>query len=168
MPDGVKVDTRTQRGRSAAAREAKTTVVELLAFSCGGELYAVDLRAVHEIVIPPPITLVPRAPEAVLGVCSVRGQLATVVDLRRVLKLRELSPQRRGRVLLAKKGEAELVGLRVDEVRHVVRLTAAQIELSSQTLGGDLSEGVRGIGRPHSGEMLVLLDLPALLEKGCG
>lgn len=168
MPEAMGIEKRKQPGLPVKDRSSAGAVIELLAFTCAGELYAVDLRAVHEIVIPPPITLVPRAPEAVLGVCSVRGQLATVVDLRRVLSLAEWSADRRGRVLLAKKGDSELVGLRVDEVRHVVRLLPTQIELSSQTLGGEVSEGVRGIGRPHSGEVLVLLDLLALLEKGCG
>ncbi len=142
-------------------------VAELLAFVCDDELYAVDLRTVHEIVIPPPITLVPRSPLAVVGVCSVRGQLATVVDLRAVLGLPPNDEQGKTRILLAKMGEADLVGLRVDEVRHVVRLSTSQIEFSAQTLGGDVSEGVRGIGRPATGEVIVLLDLVAMLHKGC-
>lgn len=142
-------------------------VAELLAFICDDELYAVDLRTVHEIVIPPPVTLVPRSPPAVVGVCSVRGQLATVVDLRVVLGLPPLDEVGKVRFLLAKLGESDLVGLRVDEVRHVVRLNTAQIEYSGQTLGGDVSEGVRGIGRPSSGEVIVLLDLLAVLSKGC-
>lgn len=142
-------------------------VAELLAFVCNDELYAVDLRSVHEIVIPPPITLVPRSPEPVVGVCSVRGQLATVVDLRAVLGMSPVEQSRKNRILLARVGPSELVGLRVDEVRHVVRLANSQVEYSGQTLGSEVSDGVRGIGRPTSGEVIVLLDLLAILQKGC-
>jgi purine-binding chemotaxis protein CheW len=106
-------------------------VAELLAFVCDGEPYAVGLGSVHEIVIPPPITIVPRSPAAVLGVCSVRGELATIVDLRAVLGLDPLENSTRSRILLARLAQGELVGVRVDEVRQVVRLTASQIEYSS-------------------------------------
>lgn len=143
-------------------------VAELLAFICNGEPYAVSLSSVHEIVIPPPITLVPRSPAAVLGVCSVRGELATIVDLRTVLGLPKMEDSSRARILLARFQQSELVGLRVDEVRHVVRLTSSQIEYSSQTLGGESSDGVRGIGRPSANEVLVILDLISVLGKGCG
>ena len=157
-----------EKALAKAAREGRDEILEFLSFSCNEEAFAVDLRAVHEIVIPPPITLVPRAAPAVLGVCSVRGQLATVVDLRRVLGLPKLDTQRRARILLARTNETELVGLRVDEVKQVVRLNVSQIEFTGQALGGEGSEGVRGIGRPAGGEVIVLLDLVAVLNKGCG
>lgn len=150
-----------------AVRMEDGEVAELLAFMCDGEPYAVSLGSVHEIVIPPPITPVPRAPRAVLGVCSVRGELATVVDLRLTLGLGPLRDASRSRILLARLSHGELVGVRVDEVRQVVRLTASQIEYSSQTLGSDISEGVRGIGRPNSKEVIVILDLVSILAKGC-
>lgn len=160
-------DTAIERRGLRSVRMEDGEVAELLAFMCDGEPYAVGLGSVHEIVIPPPITPVPRSPRAVLGVCSVRGELATVVDLRATLGLEELQDTSRSRILLARLAHGELVGVRVDEVRQVVRLTASQIEYSSQTLGGDVSEGVRGIGRPNSKEVIVILDLVSILAKGC-
>lgn len=142
-------------------------VFELLAFVCEDELYAVELSSVHEIVIPPPITMVPRSPAAVLGVCSVRGELVTIVDLRTILSLPSGAVRTRARVLLARIGASELVGLLVDEVRQVVRLRETQVEYSSQSLGGDLSDGVLGIGRPQDDEVIVILDLASVLKKGC-
>ncbi len=151
----------------ALSQEIEGGVAELLAFVCNGEQYAVELRTVHEIVIPPPITFVPRSRYPVLGVCSVRGELATVVDLRRVLDLSPMDETKRERILLARAAHGELIGLRVDEVRQVVRLSPSQIEYSSQTLGGDGSEGVRGIGRPNHRDVIVILDLLAVLQRGC-
>lgn len=142
-------------------------VFELLAFVCADELYAVELSSVHEIVIPPPITMVPRSPAAVLGVCSVRGELVTIVDLRRILALPKSAERTRARVLLARVGASELVGLLVDEVRQVVRLRETQVEYSGQSLGSDLSDGVLGIGRPQDDEVIVILDLASVLKKGC-
>lgn len=164
MPEPSK-DMGRQMVRATQAGEGE--VAELLAFSCNDEPYAVSLGSVHEIVIPPPITMVPRSPHPVLGVCSVRGELATVVDLRRILGVEEGKESIRYRILLARLASGELVGLRVDEVKQVVRLTPNQIEYSSQSLGGDVSEGVRGIGRPSPNEVIVILDLVAVLAKGC-
>lgn len=161
MPDAIE-----KRG-SAAARTTDGEVAELLAFICNDEPYAVSLSSVHEIVIPPPITPVPRSKDAVLGVCSVRGELATIVDLRAVLGLAASGGTPKCRILLARLPHGELLGVRVDEVRQVMRLTSAQIEYSSQTLGSDLSEGVRGIGRPTQNEVIVILDLLSILAKGC-
>ena len=141
---------------------------ELLAFVIEGELYATPLSTVQEIVVPPPLTVVPRAPRAVVGVCSVRGRLVTVVDFRLCIGLPPLVGGKRGRILLAQADDEEILGLRVDEVRHVVRLAPGELEWTNQTFGGDFSEGVlRGIGRPSSGEELVLIDMKAVLTKGC-
>jgi len=141
---------------------------ELLAFVTQGELYAAPLAAVQEIVVPPPLTVVPRAPRAVVGVCSVRGRVVTVVDFRTCMGLPPLAQGRRVRILLGQGENDEIVGLRVDEVRHVVRLAAGELEWTAQSLGGDAADSVlRGIGRPANGEELVLVDMKAVLTKGC-
>ena len=140
---------------------------ELLAGVTQGEVYGVHLASVQEIVVPPPLTPVPRSPRAVMGICSVRGRLVTVVDFRSCLGLPPLDGARRGRILLSASEDDDIVGLRVDEVRHVVRLASNEIELTSQTLGGDNADAVRGVGRPKGGQELVLIDLRAVLRKGC-
>ena len=138
-------------------------VREFLMFALAGDLYGVELTRIKEILSPPPITMVPRAPHAVIGVCSVRGLLVTVVDLRRALHLEERSLTRRARILLGAAESGEVIGLLVDEVRHVVRLAENEIEPAATALGGDVSEFVLGIGRP-AGEFLILLDLPSVVS----
>ena len=76
------VKPRTDRRAIRRAGEAGKRT-EYLAFRLAGETYAVQIAHVAEILRPPPITEVPRAPRTVLGVISVRGNLVTVVDLRR-------------------------------------------------------------------------------------
>lgn len=161
MPDLV----RAGAGRLArrAAQGAGPTR-ELLAFVLAGELYAVELERIREILGPPPITPVPRAAVGVIGVCSVRGLLVTVLDLRRRLRLVEEPPSRRSRILLANAASGETIGLFVDEVRHVIRLAESEIEVAASALGGELSEHVLGVGRPD-GAFVVLLDLDAVLGR---
>ncbi len=110
------------------------------------------------------MTLVPRAPHEVLGVCSVRGLLVTVIDLRRCLDLVESPPTRRTRILLTKSDRDETLGVLVDEVKQVVRLADTEMEVATSVLGGDVSEHVMGIGRPDE-SVIILLDLGSMVRK---
>ena len=152
--------TQSTASRMARRSSDRGPVREFLMFSLAGELYGVELTRIKEILSPPPITVVPRAPSNVIGV---RGLLVTVLDLRRTLRLEERSLTRRGRILLGEADSGEVIGLLVDEVRHVVRLAATEIEPAATALGGDVSEFVMGIGRP-AGEFLILLDLPSIVS----
>ena len=64
-------------------------VREILTFAIGGEAYGVPLTQVLEILGVRSITRVPRSPPDVVGVCTVRGELVTVIDTRR--RLQELA-----------------------------------------------------------------------------
>jgi purine-binding chemotaxis protein CheW len=155
------------RGERRAERRAGDAGrrVEYLAFGLAGETYAVPIGHVAEILRPPPITGVPRAPETILGVISVRGRLVTVVDLRRRFSLPAVATDRKSRVLLADAGVGEQIGLLVDDVQQVWRLAAEEIE-APDVLGGEQAAHIAGIGRPASGDgaMLILLDLRPILE----
>jgi purine-binding chemotaxis protein CheW len=135
-----------------------------LAFALAGETYAVEIAHVAEILKPPPITQVPRAPRTVLGVISVRGKLVTVVDLRRRFRVPEAPIDRRTRILLADVGRGEQIGLMVDEVHQVWRLAPEDIEPAS-VLGSDQPAHIAGIGRPPEGAILLLLDLRPIVES---
>jgi purine-binding chemotaxis protein CheW len=156
------------RGEKRAVRRAGEAGrrVEYLAFVLAGETYAVQIAHVAEILRPPPITEVPRAPATVLGVISVRGKLVTVVDLRRRFRLPEAPVDRKSRILLADVGKGEQVGLLVDEVQQVWRLAFEEIE-PSNVLGGEQPAHIAGIGRPadSGGAILILLDLRPILES---
>ena len=158
---------RYRTGRRAARRAGEAgTRTEYLAFGLAGETYAVQIAQLAEILRPPPITEVPRAPDMVLGVVSVRGKLVTVLDLRRRLRLPESAPDRKARILLAGTEGGEQIGLLVDEVQQVWRLATDEIEPAT-VLGGEQAVHIAGIGRPAGieGAMLILLDLRPLVEE---
>jgi purine-binding chemotaxis protein CheW len=159
------VRAQSRGSRNLVRRGAQGPVHEFLAFTLAGELYGVALGKVRQIVTPPPITHVPRAPRDVLGICSVRGLLTTVVDLRMRLRVQASPATRRTRILLTQVDDGEIIGLLVDEVRHVVRLAESQIEVMTGAFGGEVSDHVRGIGRPGGREVMVLLDLRSIVAS---
>jgi purine-binding chemotaxis protein CheW len=151
-------------GRGAVRRAADATKrVEYLAFLLAGEAYAVEIRFILEILKPPPITEVPRAPQGIIGVTSVRGRLYTVIDLRRRFRLPVSPIGGKTRILLVDAGQDDPIGLLVDEVVQVYRLAEHEIE-PAQVLGGEQPAHIAGIGRPE-GALLVLLDLRPILER---
>ncbi len=153
---------RSEEGAALRRAQELGRRTEYLAFSLGGDAYAVRIELISEILRPPPITEVPRAPRSVRGVVSVRGRLVTVVDARSRLRLPETPFDGRARMLLANHyGEA--MGLLVDEVHQVYRLADSEIEPAA-ALGGEQPPYILGIGRPASGGLLVLLDLAQVLE----
>jgi purine-binding chemotaxis protein CheW len=156
--------TRAPAPRLSRRTSESTPLREFLMFVVGGELFGIELTGIREILSPPPITPVPRSSREILGVCSVRGLLVTVLCLRRKLRLPEMPTGRRSRILLTSSASGETMGLLVDEVRQVVRLQASEIESSASTMGSDASEHVVGVARPP-GSFVVLLDLRSILPS---
>jgi purine-binding chemotaxis protein CheW len=154
-------------GRSAMQRADEAGKrAEYLAFSLGGEAYAIEIGNIVEILKPLPITEVPRADPDVVGVMSVRGRLVVVLDLKRRFKLtRSFTMDKKSRILLVDAIDEE-IGLLVDEVLQVYRLADVEIEPPT-VLGSEQAPHVVGIGRPGSaagqpGPVLMLIDLVPL------
>jgi purine-binding chemotaxis protein CheW len=157
------VRSRTERRAARRTGDAGRRT-EYLAFGLASEMYAVQIAHVAEILKPPPITEVPRAPRTIVGVISVRGKLVTVIDLRQRFHVAEAPLDRRARILLADVGTGEQIGLLVDEVRQVWRLAPEEIE-PAHVLGGEQPAHIAGIGRPEGGAILILLDLRPIVES---
>lgn len=118
--------------RSAADRgaspESLDEVQQLLAFELAGAPYAVPVERVREIVRMRPVTPVPRAPAEIRGVISLRGEMIELIDLRRRLGLGVVEPSRRTRIIVVKANSDEVVGLLVDAVREVLRISDDAIQ----------------------------------------
>jgi purine-binding chemotaxis protein CheW len=156
-----------ERATLAPDPTSDTGAVPVLAVRAGQEVYGFPLSSVREILVPPPIAEVPRAPESVLGVISVRGQIITLLDLPKMLDLELEQTTPYGRVLLIDNGD-ELIGVAVDSVIQVYRMEPGQIEYAT-AMSAELSDYVVGVGRistqsnAEHDEMLILIDPVALL-----
>lgn len=99
------------------------TTTELLTFSTGGQLFALPVGDVREVLAGPSITPVPRAPSDVAGLLNLRGRVLCVLDLSTRLGLTTARRARPG-VVVVEVG-SELVGLAVDELLDVELLPSA-------------------------------------------
>jgi purine-binding chemotaxis protein CheW len=85
------------------------------------ERFAVPLSQVRTVVLPRPLSRVPRSPPPMMGIMNLRGRVVTVVDLAALLGQERTGPP--GKVLLIDRGRTEL-GLAVGEVTGIVPLEA--------------------------------------------
>jgi purine-binding chemotaxis protein CheW len=135
---------------------------QYLAFHLGDEEYALDIVRISEIIKVREFTDIPRTPEFILGIISLRGVVVPVFDLRQRLNLgtSELIPT--SRIVVCQIDEVT-VGFLVDSINQVINLTDDEVEPPPGVLSGLDREMVFGIGR-YQGRMIILLNLHSALN----
>ncbi|MES2884230.1 MAG: chemotaxis protein CheW [Pseudomonadota bacterium] len=134
-----------------------------ISFSLAGQSYGVDIGRVREVLAEVQIEPVPGAPQAVLGVINLRGQIVTVLDLRAWLG-RERS-SRVVRVMVLEHAGA-MLGLAVDAVSDVLRLTSDDIKPVPRSREGQQPDFIQGLVTREDG-LLTLVSFDALLATEC-
>lgn len=94
---------------------ARHGLAELFLFTLGDERFAVDVRAVEEVLDRPVLQAVPGAPPAVTGVCRYEGGTLGVVSAGILLGV---DAPAGASVLVMRRGDSRL-GLLVDDVEEV-------------------------------------------------
>ncbi len=139
---------------------------QFLTFSLGGEVLAVEIRFVKEILQYGSITEVPLAPPAVRGVMNLRGAVIPVIDLAVRFGRPTTSADRRTCIVILEVEEEEratVMGIVVDHVSEVLEVPQADIEPApsfGNTLRADFIQGVGKIG----GRFVILLDAERVLS----
>lgn len=114
--------------QKTAPEEKTPDIVELLTFYLSSEEFAFRLSDIEEIVRYQSVTFVPKTPEYIIGVTSLRGKIIPVVDLRQrlLLKNNAQGQDARKKVLILK-GERGHFGALVDRVKGVIRIAPSDI-----------------------------------------
>jgi purine-binding chemotaxis protein CheW len=118
----------------------------------GGESYALAVEHVLEVAELGEIAPVPGAPQSVLGVRNLRGQVLAVFELASVLGIAREGPARK---LLVVEHEGRRAGFAIDEVDDVGVLAAPDAGTDSTLLQGTSLD---------SGELVGVVDVPRLFR----
>ncbi len=135
---------------------------QYLAFHLSDEEYALDITQINEIIKVREFTDIPRAPDFVLGIISLRGVVVPVFDLRLRLNLGEPELMPSSRIIVCSLHDTT-VGLLVDSINQVINLVDEDIEPPPGVLSGLEREMVTGIGR-YQKRMIILLNLTRVLD----
>jgi chemotaxis signal transduction protein len=149
-----------QTARLAELLNRDTPGTRHLILSLAGREYAAAFGQVVAIDHLPSWTPVPHAPDWLLGVCNLRGDITSVVDLRGFLGLPPAEQPERARLLVIRAAEV-VVGLVVD---GVIGLRALEARPGGSSEEGRLSPYVRGLAAAE-GQTWPILDLDRLLSS---
>jgi purine-binding chemotaxis protein CheW len=147
----------------AERRSNQTGLLQLVSFNLGDEEYGVDILKVQEINRMVHVTRVPKAPEFVEGVINLRGKVIPIVDLRKRFGLPAKPHDKNTRIIVVDI-EGRTVGLIVDGVSEVLRLSMETIEPPPSMVAGVDAEYIWGVGKLED-RLLILLDLARVLAK---
>ncbi len=126
----------------------------LVGFELGEVHYAVDIARVMQIVKPLSMTVLPRMPEGLVGVCEYRGVVTAVVDLRSHFGLEPREVTRQTKWLVLDVG-GRPVALVVDGVTDV--FGAPGEPLRAPPSFGAEKQGIIGVAS-HGKRMTFVLD----------
>jgi purine-binding chemotaxis protein CheW len=119
----------------------------------GGEQYALPVEHVHEVVDLGEVTPVPGAPDSLLGLRNLSGEIVPAFDLARIL---EIGRDGRARRLLVTECNEQRVAFAVDDVIDVGPLAGTMQESESQhLLASTVLDGV----------LVGVLDVDALFDS---
>lgn len=132
-------------------------------FRLAEEKYGVGVSYVKEVLKELDIAPVPGAPEFVLGIINLRGNVVTVMDTRKRLNLPLRDIDEDSRIVILEYGE-EMIGMVVDSVAEVIDLTESEIETAPNVGNDESSKYIQGVSNQKD-ELLILVDLEKLLEE---
>lgn len=141
--------------RKAEAAEVSLDVVE---FILAGERYAVESRFVREVHLLEDLAPLPCTPAFVLGIVNLRGEVLSVIDIKKFFDLPEKGLTDLDKAIVLESGGMRF-GLLADAVAGARRVPLAAIQPALPTLTGIRERYLRGV----TSERLVVLDADKLL-----
>lgn len=146
----------------ARAPEDRATVgelIEILEFRLANENYGIGTSFVREVFPMKAFTPLPGTPPFVLGIINVRGEVLSVIDIKKFFELPGKALSDLDKVIIVRNREMEF-GILADAVIGTRSIPVAELQPSLPTLAGIRSEYLAGVTK----ERLVVLDVARILS----
>lgn len=162
-PDAEKIRTILRTRARMLAREPDqgpvADTIEVVEFVLADETYAVEVRHVREVGPLTDLTPLPGTPAFVLGIINLRGEILSIIDIKKFFDLPERGLTDLNKVIVLH-SEKMLLGILADAILGVRRIPRSQIQPSLPTLTGIREKYLQGV----TGERVTLLDAEKLLS----
>ncbi|KPX29941.1 MULTISPECIES: chemotaxis protein CheW [Pseudomonas syringae group] len=157
-------------GSLVTTRQAATAVEEeaqYLTFMLGGEMFAIGILGIKEIIEYGSLTVVPMMPAFVRGVINLRGAVVPVVDLSARFGRQNSDITRRSCVIIieasTEDGQPQDIGLLVDNVSAVLEIPASQIEPPPNFGARIRADFISGMAKVD-GKFVIVLEVEKVLS----
>jgi purine-binding chemotaxis protein CheW len=135
---------------------------QYLTFGIDGEVYAVPVSKVREVLEHIKPTRLPKADDFLKGIINVRGTGIPVVDLRIKFGLPEIAATLDSAIIVmeinAAKGEILVIGALTDEVHEVIELDDKDMEPAPRFGSRIDTSFIHGVGK-RDGKFIIILDI---------
>lgn len=137
---------------------------QFVTFFSAGEVFAVDMAPVQEIIRLPQVVRIPMAPAALDGLANLRGKVLPIISLRRIFGFVEHASDEATRAVVIDVGQP--LGFVVDRVASVVGVEPDQIEGVGSLSGTVDTELLSGMIKNVGGHaMIMILDFEKLIAR---
>ncbi len=134
---------------------------QYLSFQLHGEVFALDIARVREVLEFDKVTRVPQVPPFMLGVINLRGRVVPVVDLNLKFGMKETEKTVDTCIIIVEiviDEEHTVLGAMADSVREVIQLESSDIEPPPR-IGTRLNtEFIKGMGKKEE-QFIIILDI---------
>ena len=155
MAELIKFSKRQTQALATAPVESRE---QYLAFTLGGETFAMDIRAIREVIQFGSLTQVPLMPPFLRGVINLRGSVVPVIDLFVRFNRPATAVAHRTCIVILELAQGEdtaELAVMVDNVSEVLSIGESEIE-PAPAFGSDIrSEFIAGVAKV--GERFVIL-----------
>ena len=143
------------------ARQENADVPQYLTFMLGGEMFAIGILVIKEIIEYPTITTVPMMQECIRGVINLRGAVVTVMDLSIRFERASTDVTKRSCIVIIEveeEGERQVIGVVVDAVNAVLEIPDSEIA-PPPTFGAKIrSDFITGMAKVND-RFIIILDV---------
>jgi purine-binding chemotaxis protein CheW len=144
--------------------EPKEKTLQLVIFRLVQEWYGVEITKVKEVIRVGKITYLPSSPEYIAGIVSLRGNILSVTDLKKVLNLPHEDLTEKSRIIAIESGMIE-TGFLVDEVVESIEVPLSKIEVPLLTIPTEGAKYIEGHCKVND-KLIALISVEKVLEKG--
>jgi purine-binding chemotaxis protein CheW len=141
---------------------------QYLTFMLSGEVFAIGILSIKEIIEYGQLTEVPRMPEFIRGVINLRGAVVPVIDLGARFGRQATAVSRRTCIVIIEvehDDEQQVVGVMVDAVNEVLDIPANEIEPAPSFGAKIRADFIRGMGKV-GGKFVIILNVDHVLSLG--
>ena len=137
-------------------------ILQWVTYQLEEETYGINVMQVQEVLRITEIAPVPGAPDYVLGIINLRGNVVTVIDTRKRFGLDGHVSDDNSRIIIVEVN-GNVIGMLVDSVAEVVYLHQSEIDTAPNVNNDESSRFIQGVCSREE-QLLILVDVDKFLS----
>ncbi len=146
-----------------SGQTAEDPIFQYVTFRLDDETYGINVMQIQEVLRYTEIAPVPGAPDYVLGIINLRGNVVTVIDTRQRFGLSQSNISDHTRIVVLEI-DGQVVGVLVDSVAEVVYLKQSEVETAPNVGNEESARFIQGVCNKN-GELIILVEFEKMLSE---